>query len=310
MLPVNIVSLNDNDKVTSYQEAIQKFNLNWEVGLRPVHALVGGEFGAREVPDCKSVVRLDNGQPLSVVGGRYVPTQNNNADVALLMDTVVQKMGAKYSRGGTVGDSAKIFLQVELPETIRVKRSNDLIKQYLLYSNSFDGSTQIGLGNVGTRIVCLNTFMMALSELGREYRIRHTSSSEMRLKEVSEIILQTLGYQKQLQIKVDWLADQKFTDLQMDMAIRKAFGVKAEEKREDIATRTLNNMDKVRELFEAGTGLAEWRGTKWAAVNAFSEWSNHFRSIRNDSADKRTESVLFGSSATFTTNSMEIVSDM
>ena len=118
MRNVNIVSFGDNDKVTSYGEAIEKFGLNWEVGLRPIHALVGGEFGTQEVSDYRSVVRLDNGQPLSVVGGRYVPTQSNNNDVALLMDTVVQKMGAKYSRGGTIGNGNKIFLQVELPEVL------------------------------------------------------------------------------------------------------------------------------------------------------------------------------------------------
>jgi phage/plasmid-like protein (TIGR03299 family) len=177
----------------------------------------------------------------------------------------------------------------------------------LLYSNSHDGTSQTALGNVMRRVVCLNTFVMATAEVPSEYRIRHTPNSESRLKEIKGLLLQTMNYYKTVEVKVNWLADQKFTDLQMNLALRKVFGVDAKLPVEDIATRTRNSMEQVRDLFERGTGLEQWRGTSWAAVNAFTEFSNHSKTVKGDSADKRVESVLFGSGASFNQRAFSVV---
>jgi phage/plasmid-like protein (TIGR03299 family) len=306
----NIFTAKSNETITSFQEALNTFQLNWEVGLRPLFTAVSKEHGTEEVEDYKAVVRLDTNAPLAVVGNRYVPTQNSNNEVATLMDIVVKEMGAKYTSGGSFDFGNKVYLQIELPDVLRVKNTDDIIKKYLLYSNSHNGSSQISLGDVMTRVVCLNTFVMATNQVASQYRIRHTSNSEVRLKEIKDIILQTLNYYKQVELKVNWLADQKFTDLQMELAMRKVFGVDEKLPVEDISTRTRNNMETVRDLFESGTGLDQWRGTAWAAANAFTEFSNHSKTVKGETPETRKQSVLFGSAASFNVKAFNVVESM
>lgn len=303
----NIYTSKSNENIQSFQEALQTFQLNWDVGLRPLFTQVSNEHGSEILENHKAVVRLDTNKPLSVVGNRYVPTQNSNAEVGSLMDIVVKELGGKYTSGGSFHSGGKVYMQIELPDSIRVKQTDDIIKKYLLYSNSHDGSSQIALGNVMKRVVCLNTFYMATAEVPSEYRIRHTSNSETRLKEIKDIILQTLNYYKEVEIKVNWLADQKFTDLQMDLALRKVFDVDVGLPLEDISTRTRNNLESVKDLFQSGVNQAGFYGTAWASLNAFTEFSNHSKTVKNDSVDKRTESVLFGSSASFNAKALRAI---
>ena len=79
--------------------------------------------------------------------------------------------------------------------------------------------------------------------------------------------------------------------------MRKVFGVKENLPQEDIATRTKNNMETVRDLFQDGLGIAQWRGTAWAAFNAMTEYSDHHRALKGDT--DLMESKILGSGAAF-----------
>jgi phage/plasmid-like protein (TIGR03299 family) len=284
---------------TNFIEALSEFGLNWQVEPRPLFTL-GNDGQPLAVEGSSAIVRADNGLPLSVVGSRYVPVQN--AACADIMDGVLARAGGSYVKGGMFGLGKKVYVQAQLPDTVKVK-GTDESQKLLTFITSHDMTTQVLLGFTAVRIICMNTFMMAVQDAQRQVVIRHTRNAESRLETVQAILEGQLHYFRQLEVKANWLADQKFTDLQMDLAMRTVLGVRDGLQAQDIPTRTKNVMDIVRGNFEGGLGIdSSNRGSAWAAYNAFSEYTNHQRAVRNaddrgGEASVRVESILMGTGA-------------
>lgn len=285
----------------TYQDAIDHFGLNWQVGLRPLYAQVGGDHGSQLITTNNAIVREDTGQVLAVVGDRYTPHQNNDANVGGIMDLVAAQTGAKYTAGGALDGGSKLWLTLELPEVITVKgNKKDIIKKYVLFRNSHDGSSAIVLGPTNLRLFCTNQFRMVEEQnkrrkLASQYNVRHTTNSESRIKQVGDFLEGYFEYQAALEGEINWMAETKFSDKQMDTLTHKLFNVDKKEEETEISKRTLNQMGIMRALFEGGQGiLPENRGTAWAAYNAATEYYNHHMGMRSGNEHKRQASNLFG----------------
>jgi len=300
--------LDFNVAPTSFRDALAEFDLNWQVGLRPIFtANAAGELC--QIPGYRSVNRLDKDIPLSVVGGRYVPVQHDQ--LGDIVDGVVSGLGARYVNGGLFGDGERVFLQAEFPDTIRVKGStDDLVKKYLTFLSSHDSSLPAVLGGTNTRIVCQNTFMMAFKDARRDVRIRHTNNAQLRLEESKDVLKAMLEYHNAVELKVSQLANSKFSDAMMAEALRKVFDVDMKTPLSDVPKKTINNMETVAEYFESGLGIDSTnRGTGWAAYNAFTQYSNHDKVVKKEDENpmNRTESLLIGSGANFNLNALQVI---
>jgi hypothetical protein len=174
-------------------------------------------------------------------------------------------------------------------------------------------STQVLLGFTAKRIVCQNTYAMAVRDLSQQVVLRHTKSIEGRLHTVQEILEGQLVYFRELEVKANWLADQRFNDIQFELAMRKVLGVDASLPVTDIATRTKGTMDILRSNFVSGQGIdASNRGSAWAAYNSFSEFSNHQKPVNNalergGESSVRFESVLLGQGAAFNSKALQAI---
>lgn len=289
------------DEAVTSEQAIVQAGLDWEVELRPLFA-DGAHHGPILCEDNKAVVRQSDGSVLGVVGNRYRPVQN--AKAFEFFDSLTGQKLAMYHTAGSLRDGRLIWILAKLPGTIRVV-GHDIVEKYLLLFNSHDGTHELKMMYTPVRVVCNNTLNMALADFKRGANcigLRHTANLEQRLEAAAEALGLADQYYKEFEVKAQFLADQRFTDLQLDQAMRKAFGVKADTKKEDIATRTKNNMEKVRELFETGQGIADMplvKGTAWGAYNAMTEYADHFRVVKNESQANRVESNWLGSSAAF-----------
>lgn len=289
---------------TRFVEALAHFKLDWKVETRPLFTF-DNEGKHLLVEDAKSIVRTDLGMPLSVVGNRYVTLQNDVAgDV---VDGVLSKTGGEYIKGGVFGYGRKVYLQAKLPDSIIVK-GRDASAKLLTFITSHDSSSLMYIGFTAVRIICQNTFMMALRDLKNQIAIRHTVSAEQRLSMAQEILEGQLAYFRELEVKANWLADQRFNDLQMDLAMRKVLGVKADEK--DVPTRTKNIMDTILGNFQNYDDADG--GNAWTAYNAFTYFSNHQKGTRvgDDVAaqnDRRFENVLVGQGIAFNQKALESI---
>lgn len=293
----------------NWQEALVQHNINFDMETMPLGYI--DDYGHHQnVKNVHGMRRADTREVLDgvSVSDRYRVIQTSSyADIG---DSITRQTNATFTKGGTLKGGRLAFLQAKLPDCIRVKGTNDVIEKELTFINSFDGSTPFMILPLGFRIVCENQ-MAAINRSMRQnngLRIRHTASSEERLKQADEAVLEALNAFRAFEVKINFLADQKFTDAMMDIASRRLFSVEKNTPVENIPTRTINNINQVRELFETGQGNTQWRGTAFGAYNAITEYSDHHRSLR--ATTDTFEAKTIGSGANMKDKGLVVIEDI
>lgn len=287
------------------QQALDHYGINFDVVKAPMVAFVDGK--AQHVPNVNAMVRTDTNEVLSgvSVSNSYEIVQTRS--YADIIERITGELNADFVKGGVFKGGRLTYLQCKLPDTIRVKGTNDVIEEYLTFVNSFDGSSRFMILPTLTRIFC-NNQMNALRREARNNGLRfsHTRSVKHKIQQADKAILEAMNAYKAFSVKIDWLADTKFTNSQMDLVAQKMFNVKSDTKPEDVSTRTRNNVNKLCELFEDGIGLAQWRGTAWAAYNACTEFVDHDHRATRKNTDKF-ENKLIGSGAAFKQRALNVI---
>ncbi|MBF5043172.1 DUF932 domain-containing protein [Aggregicoccus sp. 17bor-14] len=253
----------------------------------------------RPVPDRKALVRGDTGEYLAAVSRGYKTVQFE--EVARCLVQASGDVGALFHTAGTLGRAGvRGWLLAELPQPLRVQGDKSPIRKYLLGYTGHDGATAITLKNVATRVVCANTLGVALGERqGAEWHIAHHGQPLAHLAEAAEAFRRLAeGYARFGQL-ANALAVTRFSDAQLATALDFVLPV-PEDAHEH--PRILGAREKVRELFEAGTGIeGPIRGTAWAALQAFTEYADHHRHTRalkgRRAEELRLESIWFGRAA-------------
>jgi len=290
----------------NWNEALSEYGIDFTVAKRPLFTQVANDTTPQLVDNLYSIVREDTWEPLSgvAVNGRYQTIQNS--DLADIGNRICAESGAEFVGGGTFKGGQIVWLQAKMPDVIRIKDTNDVINKMITFITGHGGSHCFMAMPETTRVFCDNQ-MNAFGRSARDngVKIRHTASAESRLAEADDTLLQVMNAYRAFEVKCNFLADQRFSDLQMEESLRKVFGVKSDTAMDDVPTRTRNNMQTVRELFEGGLGISQWRGTAWAGLQAFTEYSNHHRSLRGDT--NPFESKLLGSGAAINFKALQAI---
>ncbi len=248
------------------------------------------------IPQKKALVRSDTGVPLSVVSNTYCVVQFE--DVAKTLVEAAQGVQAIFHTAGLLGaDGSRGWLLAELPRVLRVKGDESEIRPYLLGTAAHDGHNGVVLRNVATRVVCANTLGVAMAESTKfSVSIHHTKNASARLEEARQAFHQLQAGMDDLEALANLLASTKFTDRQMARTIDDLLPVGLD----NGPTKMLaEKRERVASLFEMGMGIGpDIRGTAWAAVQAWTEFADHHRVVRDDDTGaKRLESVWLGRAA-------------
>jgi phage/plasmid-like protein (TIGR03299 family) len=293
------MNIGNQEFVGNWNEALEFYGLNYSVEKRPLYL-----NNSQMVENLYSVVRTDTNEPLSgvAVNKRYQCIQTQSyADIGnkIMSDLNV----VKFVRGGVLMHGNGLYMQAKLPNSIRVKTTNDTIDKLLTFITSHDGSMCFTITATALRLICTNQ-MLALNEDIRRagYKVRHTTSADFRLQEADMAVMNVLNAYKIFEQKINFLADKKITDLQMDLITKKLF--KTEEEKET-TEQTKTATQTIKQLFEHGKGNEQWRGTAWASYNATTEYADHFKRTRG--TKDRFESNLIGSSMAFKVKALNII---
>ena len=219
---------------------------------------------------------------------------------SLLISVVTRNRGlnAQIVRGCY---GKRVWMMASIPKEYRAG-PDDLIKPYVLLTNTHDGSQALRMIPTTVRVVCQNTLNLALRESGVEgLTISHHPRLESRIAEARA----KLGI---IAARFDKFDDELHAMLAKKLTVTEAGGYfrgltgadlphgtdRQKKTREKVLGQMLDNFDNDKNT------LPGVKHTAWGAYNAVSEWADHQRKFRGgspaDKLDRQLDSVWFGQS--------------
>ena len=289
----------------TWEEAIEKAGLNWEVAMKPIfierRVKRGDGYGVdyHKVANRYACTRRDNGTVFGVFGKGYQPLSGE--DLGKFPAALVAAGEAVFHSGGSLNGGARRWLYLQLPSTLQVSNT-DVLDRGILVTDSFDGSASLGVRFMTVRQRCCNTIQGIVGgRRGFQFKGRHTINLMGRVNEAREILGLEEAYSQMLQLGIDRLAQEAMDKAQLEEFLVQLFG--EEENPEAIGVRVRNQMDRVGDLFYNGMGnVGE---TRWDALNAVTEFVDHHRGP--DDQSKRLNAAWFGGGADMKAKAWELL---
>lgn len=255
--------------------------------------------------------RTDMNIPLGFVKSKYEVIQN--VDAFNFFDEAIGKDKAVWQYAGYYGLGHKVFITAKLPITTTVN-GNDPIDNYLVFSNSHDGSSSIDILFTPIRVFCTNCLAAGLNSAASHIRIRHTQSAKEKINEGARILHIACEYATKAQDVYNALYAMKMNDDQVMKYIasivlneeeihtleqydkvagyRKLFAVDyLTMDRTGISTRKANQLHQMFEYYLDGIAQQNITGTAWGAYNAI---TGYYSNVANLEGEKRMDSLLYG----------------
>lgn len=250
--------------------------LNWNVEARPMVAI--GEAGRLiNIPGKVAQVRDDNQEVIGITAPSYSTYQNE--DFKNLIYPLVDEGLLEITEMGYLKGGSKVFIQATM--TQGYKAAGDEVKGMITLLNSHDGSASLAAGVTTQRVICTNTFAMAMSDMGA--RLRHTAAIYDKAQSITAITDYVNENMRIYSEAADALALKRCDDQLLDVVIENAYGK---------PTENVRAYNKIVGFYRNGLGTEG--KTMWDAVNAVTQYTSH-EAVKDDA--KRFGSVNFGRNA-------------
>lgn len=311
------------------REVMEKAGLNWgvekcELVARMPFRLNGdndinetmGDFAHkgniyRNCPNGFGTYRTDKNIPLGIVKQKYEVVQN--IDVFNFFDEAIGENKAIWQSAGCLGYGHKIFVTAKLP--IETTVNGDRIDNYLVFSNSHDGSSSIDIMFTPIRVACTNMLNAGYDKSEAHIRIIHTSSASTRLSRGAAVLKSAIECAKDSESIYNALYTIKMNDDQVmeylcrlvlsdsEFNLLKEYDPKNGCKKlmykdyltmenTNISTRKANQLAQMFGYYLDGIGQKEINGTAWGAYNAV---TGFYCNVANLEGEKRLDSLVWGS---------------
>lgn len=292
---------------------------------------LAGEFSHdgyifRELPNAYATYRADNSQPLGLVKDKYEVVQN--IDAFKFFDDAIGYGKAKWDKAGILNGGTKIYVSAKLPVETRV--GDDLIDNYLVFSNSHDGTSSVQIMFTPIRVICTNMLNSALKKADTYISIRHTKSVREQLSRGAEILniackqaktaqefYESLTKVKISDIQVmEYLANLQLTDKEQAALLEydningyKKLMLKDYRTMEvtGISPRKANQIASTFEYYLDGIGQKQIAGTAWGAYNAV---TGFYCNVANLEGEKRVQSLLYGGANSNMSKALNVANEL
>lgn len=288
------------------------FNINGNNEINKI----AGEFSKdgyiyRDCPNAYSTYRTDTNTPLGLVKVKYEVVQNIEA--FNFFDDAIGPDKAIWDTAGCFGYGHKIFVSAKLPVNFKV--GNDHIDNFLVFSNSHDGSSSVNILFTPIRVICTNMLNSAIHGADSYIRFRHTVSVRNNIQRGAEILRIACEHAKTTEQLYNSLLHIKMSDEQVmqyigslvlndaEIAALKEFNPKYGYQKlfakdygvieaTDISMRKVGILSNMFEYYLDGIGQQHIAGTAWGAYNAI---TGFYSNVANLEGEKRVDSLLWGS---------------
>ena len=231
-------------------------NLDWNVVTRDLSYEIDGN--TYYVPFKKAHVRDDNNVCVGVTGTSYEVFQNSS------LKEFVTPLGEEglleIVNMGYLGVGQRVFIQAQMAESFKV--AGEEHKGMISLLNSHDGTAALAAGVTDTRVICQNTFAMAMGDMSS--KLRHSRGLSDKATQITEVVNFVNERMARFSQDAEILASTKANILMVDHVIEEAYGKPAE------SVRATNN---IRKLFVSGRGNEG--KTLWDVVNGVTEFTTH-----------------------------------
>ena len=277
------------------EETLKLSGLGFDVVKQPIFLANG-----TQLPHKFATVRADTNFPLGVVGNKYQVLQN--VEAFNFFDGIVNREEAIYTSAGVLGNGERVWLQAKLPDHVLV--NGERYDEYLLFSNTHDGSSCIEVRFTPVRVVCENTMIAALrgSSTGI-YKVRHSLSAATKLAEGVKVLGLANTYFKELEQLFDIMAhtphkeeEQEYHFLKLAAGSKYQHGVK-------VSTKAQNIADEMKRAMRQCPDNAQFAGTWMETFNGVTYFADHWKEYRMGDSF---EGSLFGSGAVIRNKSMDM----
>lgn len=262
----------------------------------------------RKCDNAFATYRTDCNIPLGTVRNKYTIVQNNEA--FNFFDDAIGKNSAIWQTAGFWGNGERIFVSAKLPNNFLIK--GDPVENYLVFTNTHDGSGGVKILFTPIRVVCQNTLNAAIHSSSNYVSFRHTSSVHNKISIAQEILGISKIKSEEFAQYCNLLADIKVTDEDVIQFIGENILTQDEVQRlkdtghtiKDIAyrnglalsdskisSRKMNVISDTYNYYFDGPGQRDILGTAWGAVNAV---SGYYSNIDNIEGTKRFDSICYG----------------
>lgn len=268
-------------------EALHAAGLDWTVSKVPMYARFGSKYV--KSTDRFGVQRSSDGQLLGTVGKDYTPFQNTEAFGFL--DTLLESGDAHVDTAGSLFGGKRIWIAARLDDFTVL--GQDVYEQWMLITNSHDGSRALQASITPIRVVCANTEAMALRSASQTFRIRHRGDLTGKVQEAKETLSVAKKYTEEFIAFSEDLAEIDVSVDQFEAIMKANF---PEQKRQLAAN--LQNVKIIRA--ESPRIPDDLRMTAYGALSALTEWTSWGKDYRTEEA--RMKSLLLGWSRDVVTN--------
>jgi phage/plasmid-like protein (TIGR03299 family) len=237
---------------------------------------------------------------LGIVGDNYEILQNSEAFD--FFDILLKESGGKLQTAGAIGKGEKVWMLAKLPEAF-YPLAGDGVEQFLLGTTSHDGSMKTEVRFTSIRVVCQNTFNLAMRGSRGVISIRHTTNMRQKLEMAAIVLLRYREYFDVVNDQFSKLASVRVDDAWIDAYLERMIGNPLNVP--DGRARTLmeNKIRLIEGRLNTGMGvdLPGVAGTAWHALNSMVEYADYDMRAKGQAEDptRRTQSILFGTAAEF-----------
>lgn len=281
------------------EETIKLSGIGYDVVKQPLYLSDG-----RELPDRMATVRTDTDQYLGVVGKSYTVLQNVQAFT--FFDAIVNRDEAIYTSAGVLGQGEKMWLQCKLPEHVMV--NGEQYNEYLLFSNSHDGTSSIDVRFTPVRVVCENTMNAALNKKSiGVYKVRHSANANAQLAEGAKIMSIANNYFKEIEIMFDKLAHTKVSEADKQEHFKQVIMGNAYKPGIKLSTKADNILFEMEQATRQCPQNEQFEGTALEIFNGITYYADHWKEYRMGNSF---EGSLFGSGIVTRNRSMNLLAEL
>lgn len=312
-------AINVEDCKTS-AEVLEKSHLNWNVDKCELVAKINDLNSVNKesfyhdgnvyvpCPNAYATYRTDCNVPLGVVKGKYTPVQN--IDAFKFFDGCIGENKAIWQTAGYFGNGERIFVSAKLPDNIFV--NGDPVENYLVFTNSHDGSSGIKILFTPIRIVCQNTLNAAIKTATNYVSFRHTASVHDNIDQAAEILGICEQRTEELNLVFNEMNKKAMTDDQAFEYFGNLILTPAEKDNlkltghsinqivaknylaiedSEISMKKVNVISEMANYYFSGPGQKEIVGNAWGVYNAV---TGYYSNVDKAEGLKRMDSILYG----------------